>query len=411
MKRWPTKPLGELLLTLETGSRPKGGVGELSDGIPSVSGEHIDREGRFYWDTPKHITREFYEGMRRGRIKRGDILVVKDGATTGKTAMVRDNFPFREAAVNEHVFLLRTDQTKALSEFVGYFLFGPVGQQQILSSFRGSAIGGIAQDFVRKVHIPLAPLAEQERLVKLLDEADELRKLRAQADHRAAALIPAIFHEMFGDPTHLEKMRWLFKPVGDFAHVSYGLADKLDATTKPENGTRILTISNVRQNGSINMTVEKYSVVEPAERAKARLQKFDLLFNWRNGSEEHVGKTGIWEGQLEGEILHVSFLLKIRVDQNQVNPYFLWALLNRLRATGYFTRNARMQINRKFNASELSALKLPLPPLPLQNEFVKRVNKIRALQADQSVSRGHLDKLFQSMLHRAFQGELQPTDG
>src|SRR5213594_2022726 len=104
MKRWPTRPLGGLLLTLETGSRPKGGVGEICDGIPSVSGEHINREGEFYWDTPKHITRAFYAGMKRGRIQRGDILVVKDGATTGKTAMVRDDFPFREAVINEHVF-------------------------------------------------------------------------------------------------------------------------------------------------------------------------------------------------------------------------------------------------------------------------------------------------------------------
>jgi type I restriction enzyme, S subunit len=159
MKSWPTKPLGEVLLTLETGSRPKGGVGEIPDGIPSVSGEHINREGQFYWNTPKHITRDFYARMKRGRIQRGDILVVKDGATTGKTATVRDNFPFSEAAINEHVFLLRTDKTKALPEFVGYFLFGPIGQQQILSNFRGAAIGGIAQDFVCNVHIPLPPLA------------------------------------------------------------------------------------------------------------------------------------------------------------------------------------------------------------------------------------------------------------
>ena len=35
--------------------------------------------------------------------------------------------------------------------------------------------------------------------MKLLDEADELRKLRAQADRRTADLIPALFHEMFGE--------------------------------------------------------------------------------------------------------------------------------------------------------------------------------------------------------------------
>jgi type I restriction enzyme S subunit len=65
-----------------------------------------------------------------------------------------------------------------------------------------------------------------------------------------------------------------------------------------------------------------------------------------------------------------------------------------------------MQINRKFNASELSALKLPLPPLPHQNEFAERVTEIRELEASQATSRIRLDALFQSMLHRAFNGEL-----
>jgi type I restriction enzyme S subunit len=46
------------------------------------------------------------------------------------------------------------------------------------------------------------------------------------------------------------------------------------------------------------------------------------------------------------------------------------------------------------------------PPLPLQKEFAKRVTEIRVMQADQSASRKRLDELFQSMLHRAFEGEL-----
>jgi type I restriction enzyme S subunit len=233
-----------------------------------------------------------------------------------------------------------------------------------------------------------------------------LRKLRTQADGRTAEAIPALFHEMFGDPKHLESMRWSFKPVAEFASVSYGLADKLDVSTRPENGVRILTISNVLLDGSINTAVERYSLAESKERAKAQVYSGDLLFNWRNGSEEHVGKTAIWEKQVPGEILHVSFLLKLRADENQCSPYFLWALLNQMRTTGFFIHNARMQINRKFNASELSALKLPLPPLELQQQFAGRVNEIRALEAAQATSRNRLEALFQSMLQRAFEGEL-----
>jgi type I restriction enzyme S subunit len=50
--------------------------------------------------------------------------------------------------------------------------------------------------------------------------------------------------------------------------------------------------------------------------------------------------------------------------------------------------------------------RIPLPPLALQKEFAQRVTEIRELEAGQATSRTRLDALFQSMLHRAFNGEL-----
>lgn len=63
-----------------------------------------------------------------------------------------------------------------------------------------ATIPGLNRSTLYSLLVPLPPLAEQERIVALLDEADALRKLRAQADQRTADLIPALFHDMFGDP-------------------------------------------------------------------------------------------------------------------------------------------------------------------------------------------------------------------
>jgi len=49
---------------------------------------------------------------------------------------------------------------------------------------------------------------------------------------------------------------------------------------------------------------------------------------------------------------------------------------------------------------------IPSPSMALQKEFATRVGEIRAVQAEQTASRRRLENLFQSMLHRAFQGEL-----
>jgi type I restriction enzyme S subunit len=269
----------------------------------------------------------------------------------------------------------------------------------------GGSLLRARQSDIEKIHIPFPIISEQKRIVRVLAEAEKMKQLRVQSNNRAVDLIPALFNKMFGDVTEIDKMMWESKPLKTFAQVSYGLADKLDSETKPKDGTRILTISNVVLNGTIDTKTEKYSIASEKERAKARLKKYDLLFNWRNGSEKHVGKTAIWEEQISGEVLHVSFLLKIRLNET-ANPYFYWCLLNMMRSTGFFIRNSRMQINRKYNATELSELELPFPPKILQDEFSTRVQEYRLFLSEQSTSEEKLESLFQSLLHQAFEGDL-----
>lgn len=54
----------------------------------------------------------------------------------------------------------------------------------------------------------------------------------------------------------------------------------------------------------------------------------------------------------------------------------------------------------------LAGLVVPVLPLPLQKEFAQRVTEVRELEAVQVANRQRLEALFQSLLHRAFNGEL-----
>src|SRR3989338_5449569 len=130
-------PLSETLVVLESGSRPKGGVSGILQGIPSIGGEHLSRDGSFNFDKVKFVPESFAKLMTRGHLKVGDILVVKDGATTGKVSLVRSNFPFAQAVINEHVFRLQL-KDEYQPGYVFYFLYSKIGQQQILSDFRGA---------------------------------------------------------------------------------------------------------------------------------------------------------------------------------------------------------------------------------------------------------------------------------
>ena len=116
--------------------------------------------------------------MKKGKIQYGDVLIVKDGATTGRVSFVRNDFPFEHAALNEHVFRLRGNNLLD-QEFLFYFLLSHSRQEQIQNEFHGSAQGSINQQFVNTIFIPLPPLSEQKRIAAYLKEKiDQAEKLR-----------------------------------------------------------------------------------------------------------------------------------------------------------------------------------------------------------------------------------------
>ena len=90
---------------LQTGKRPKGGAKE--SGIPSLGAEHLDKSGGFKLTKLKYVDEDFFFNMKSGIIQKDDIIIVKDGATTGKVSYVNSDFPLKEACINEHVFILR----------------------------------------------------------------------------------------------------------------------------------------------------------------------------------------------------------------------------------------------------------------------------------------------------------------
>jgi type I restriction enzyme S subunit len=165
---WVVAPLRELLLALETGSRPKGGVKGIAKGVPSIGGEHLDGAGGFRFENIRYVPESFARSMEKGHLLLGDVLVVKDGATTGKVSFVGSNFPFKDAVVNEHVFLCRCELS-IVPKYVYFYLLSEKGNGQILDDFRGAAQGGISQRFADLVLLPIAPQAEQVRIVDKLE--------------------------------------------------------------------------------------------------------------------------------------------------------------------------------------------------------------------------------------------------
>lgn len=171
-KHWNCHKMKWSLGALESGNRETGGGNQLDDGIFSIGGEHIGWLGELLLSNPKYISENYYDNLNTGKIKKSDILLVKDGATIGKTAIVRE-LPFEKCAVNEHVFIIRGNQITEC-RYLYYLVSGNVGQEQIKLEIRGSAQGGLNSQFVNKVYIPNVPSDEQQAIADFLDKKTAL---------------------------------------------------------------------------------------------------------------------------------------------------------------------------------------------------------------------------------------------
>ena len=109
-KGWEVVNVGMVLRTIESGSRPKGGVDMYKEGIPSIGAENIIGLGKYNYSKTKYVPVDFFTSMNRGFIKNQDVLLYKDGAEVGRKSFFMEKFPFEKCVINEHVFILRSNE-------------------------------------------------------------------------------------------------------------------------------------------------------------------------------------------------------------------------------------------------------------------------------------------------------------
>lgn len=154
-----TVTLEEIGIRLETGTRPKGGIKDISEGVPSVGAENVIGLGQYNFASEKLVSEEFFKAMKRGVINDRDILLYKDGAYIGRVSLFQDGFPHKRAAVNEHVFLLHSND-----EDLQYFLFFTLAQEKYFKIMQclneNAAQPGLNQGAVLGLKVVLPPKKE-----------------------------------------------------------------------------------------------------------------------------------------------------------------------------------------------------------------------------------------------------------
>jgi type I restriction enzyme S subunit len=158
---WSATAVGQVLSALESGSRPRGGVGTEGD-VPSIGAENVLGLGKYDYSRDKMIPNEYFWSMRRGHVHNGDVMLYKDGAYIGRLSMAWNGFPHLTCVVNEHVFLLRANN-QVSPQYLFFWLEQPDLQAKIRGLNANAAQPGLNQPGIRSLPltIPPAPLLQK----------------------------------------------------------------------------------------------------------------------------------------------------------------------------------------------------------------------------------------------------------
>ena len=165
-------------------------------------------------------------------------------------------------------------------------------------------------------------------------------------------------------PAGLVPTEWKVELLAKHAVVEYGIGDPLDRSL--QDGIKMIGLPNVGKDGRWtdgDLAFISKQKVKP----KDYLQQGDILFNWRNGSKDHLGKTLLFN--LPGEYTHVGFLLRIRCKKS-ILPDYLNLYLKQIKIRGFFLK-AKAQVNNTFNKSELEELSVVVPPINEQRKIAQ----------------------------------------
>ncbi|MBB5441799.1 MULTISPECIES: restriction endonuclease subunit S [unclassified Paraburkholderia] len=154
--------------------------------------------------------------------------------------------------------------------------------------------------------------------------------------------------------------------------VQYGTSEKANSTGK---GVPVLRIGNIKDR-VLDLTDLKHIPLSPGALNGLLLREGDVLIIRTSGSRDLVGTCAVFRG--EGEYVFASYLIRLRFDTGRVVPEFASWFLNSLLGRQQVDAVSRQIMQNNINSEELRGLQIPLPPLAVQQQIMKRVASGRA---------------------------------
>ena len=315
---------------------------------------------------------EAYGKYRHFLCDDGDFVIASSGI---KVEYIDKKMGFVDASMLPLCMNTSTIRFKVLDEnqlrirYFMYYLKSKHFKEQLTKQITGSAQLNYGPSHLKKMIMPLIDITVQDEIISCMDKLQSIIETRQRELIELDRLMKARFVEMFGDPIQNPK-GWEVVTIGDIVtEVRYG-------TSKPavEGGKYpYLRMNNLTADGHLDLNDLKYIDIPDDEIEKCVVRKGDVLFN-RTNSIELVGKTAVFD--LPEDMIIAGYIIRVRLTEKML-PEVLSQYMNLEALKGILRGMAKGAVNQaNINAQELQSIKVYIPEMELQKQFVKMKEQI-----------------------------------
>ena len=293
-----------------------------------------------------------------------------------------------------------TSQTPSKELDRGYLwliLLSPEFVSWASKSVSGANLPRLDPKDLAEYKIPLPPIAEQKRIAAIAQKCDRLRRTRRYTQQLSDSYLRSVFLQMFGDPV-TNSMSWDVNTLGsNITFITSG--SRGWAEFYSEKGDYFLRVQNVGRNELLLGDLAYVQAPNTVEAKRTQVQSGDVLIS----ITADLGRTAVIPKNFPKAYINQHLcLLRIK----DINPIFLASYLSSEGGRHQFNALDRSGVKSGLNFDDIRNIKLILPPLPFQEKFAQIVQRFERLRAQQREADRQAEHLFQTVLHRAFRGEL-----
>ncbi|MBI2354732.1 MAG: restriction endonuclease subunit S [Deltaproteobacteria bacterium] len=379
---------------------------QRDSGHPVLKIKDVTENGNFKKRFESFVEAKLISKLKKKLVAAGDILILNaahNADYVGSKVYRAEESVVGSLATGEWL-IVRPDATLLNPDFAYFWIIDGKTKKDIRELVKGIHL--YPKD-VEGLRIPLPPLPEQRRIADILDKADAIRRKRQEAVRLTDELLCSAFLEKFGDPVTNPK-GWETKSLGAlslrFSDGPFG--SNLKSSHYVDSGVRVIRLQNI----GIGEFIDKDKAYI-SEKHFISLRKHECL-----PGDVLIGTMG--DPNLRACILPETInmalnkadCVQMRVDPSICTPEYISFMLNQPGTLALAAHMLHGQTRVRISMGTLRELAVPVPPLKLQNEFSGIVSRMQKIISKQKRFEELSDKKFNSLIQRAFRGELTNLD-